>query len=279
MSSSSKKSFIAILFAVIAVAAIFYLFRHQKANAPEASTVVPAITDVKTEVPLNSSWPADTIITTKVLMYHHVGPLPENPDATRTGLTVSVEKFENQIKFLLDNGYTFITLSGMNEKILNSEPMEKNVVLTFDDGYKDNFEYAWPIMKKYSVKGTFFIITSFLGRDDTMTEANIIELAKNGNEIGSHTKTHPSLERLSGEKTNIELLGSKEFLEKLIGQSVLSLCYPAGKYNELTIETAKNTGYKMAVTTKSGKPFSTNAPFEIPRYRMAESANISSILK
>lgn len=286
MRKKPKKIILIIILAVVAIAALFYFFGKQVANAPEASSREATSKQEEVSATENSetvstalSWSQDQMVNAKVLMYHHIGPLPENPDSVRVGLTVSAEKFESQMKYLSDNGYNVITLTEMYDFVAKGTLPEKSVVLTFDDGYSDNYVYAYPILKKYNMHGTFFIISDFLGRSDTMTQANIVDLYTNGNEIGSHTKTHPSLEQQNETKATAELVSSKEYLEKLTGRPVVSLCYPAGKYNDATMQFAKTAGYKMAVTTKAGKPFSTNSPFEIPRYRMNPDTNISTILK
>jgi len=255
-----------------------------KSKAPDnketvSSTKTPAIVD-KTETLSDSLvWPEDQIVEAKVLMYHHVGPLPDNADDTRRGLTVSAENFESQLKYLKDNNYIISTLKELYEMISRGEDVSRVIVLTFDDGYSDNFDYAWDTMQKYDVKGTFFIISGKIGQNEYMSEQQIKNLSSFGNEIGSHTVNHPSMENLSPDQARSELSDSKNALEELSGQSIISFCYPAGKYTDETKLIADEVGYKIAVTTQKGKPFSTNEPFEIPRYRINPTTNLESSFK
>ena len=282
--SSRKKNNLGFLtiFVLVILGALMVL--PNKSKAPDnketvSSTKTPAIVD-KTETLSDSLvWPEDQIVEAKVLMYHHVGPLPDNADDTRRGLTVSAENFESQLKYLKDNNYIISTLKELYEMISRGEDVSRVIVLTFDDGYSDNFDYAWDTMQKYDVKGTFFIISGKIGQNEYMSEQQIKNLSSFGNEIGSHTVNHPSMKNLSPDQARSELSDSKNALEELSGQSIISFCYPAGKYTDETKLIADEVGYKIAVTTQKGKPFSTNEPFEIPRYRINPTTNLESSFK
>jgi len=206
--------------------------------------------------------------------------LPESADQIRIGLTVSTEEFESQIKYLTENDYQFITLGELYENIEKKKVPKKAAVLTFDDGYDDNFNEAFPILKKYNARGTFFIISSKMGESEYMNEDQIKELSKSGNEIGSHSVTHPSLERYSGDYLNRELMDSKITLSDLTGKEVISFCYPAGKYNEKTIAAVSEAGYKIAVTTRSstGVLF-TSQLLEVPRYRISSNMSFEALFR
>lgn len=254
-----------------------------KSKAPDSeeifSSAISSAIANKTETPPSSQgWPEDQTISAKILMYHHVGPLPDNADDIRRGLTVSAENFEAQLKYLKDNKYIVVTLKELYEMVGRLEETSRVVVLTFDDGYSDNFDYAWGVMQKYDVKGTFFIISGKIGQNEYLSEQQIKSLSSLGNEIGSHSINHPSMEKLSAEKARSELSDSKKALEELTGQSIISFCYPAGKYTDETKLLADEVGYKIAVTTQKGEPFSTNEPFEIPRYRINPTTSLENLL-
>ena len=112
-----------------------------------------------------------------------------------------------------------------------------------------------------------------------MDEAQIRKLSQAGNEIGSHTVTHPDLANLSGTKVKTELEKSKSDLENLTGQKVISLCYPSGKFSSAVEKSLENAGYKIAVTTQKWEPFSTGKPFEVPRVRISQGANLKNLLE
>jgi len=156
----------------------------------------------------------------------------------------------------------------------------KAVILTFDDGYLDNYLYADPVLDSFSFKATFNIISGMVGDSEYMTEEEILALSKRGYEISSHTVSHPSLEQLSSNALNRELVDSKIALEKLTGEKVITLCYPAGKYNAEVEAAVKSAGYKMAITTEASKgTFSTSRPYEIPRYRINPTTQLDRLLK
>lgn len=223
--------------------------------------------------------PKSRTVSPKVLMYHHVGALPSDADDIRKGLTVSGENFDAQIKFLVNNKYNVVTLEKLYELIAKGDDVSNTVTLTFDDGYDDNFNVALPIMEKYKVNGTFFVIASKIGQSEYMNKVQIKEILSSGNELGSHSVTHPSLDKLSGSKLKSEIVESKKMLEELSGGPVYSFCYPAGKFSAEAKSDLKESEYKIAVTTQAGKPFSTDKIFEVPRYRINPNTKLESLFK
>ena len=225
------------------------------------------------------SWPQSQTVNVPILMYHHIGPLPSGADDIRKGLTVSAEDFELQMQYLQTSNYQVVTLAQMYEAVAKDGPLQKTIVLTFDDGYSDNYEVAWPILARYGFKGTFFIISGKIGQSGYMNAAQINGLAQAGNEIGSHSVSHPDLANLSGAKVTPEVEKSKSDLGRITGGKIVSFCYPAGKFNSVVEKAVENAGYKIAVTTQKFKPFSTDKPFEVPRLRINPGANLKNLLK
>jgi peptidoglycan/xylan/chitin deacetylase (PgdA/CDA1 family) len=260
------------------------LFETQAASileAPMVSTVATSVADSLAATPTDS--PKNTMVSPKILMYHHIGSLPDNADSIRKGLTVSAENFDLQLKFLKDNGYTVVTLAKMYEMVIKGEDVSKVAVLTFDDGYSDNFSVALPALQKYGYKGTFFIITGKIGKTEGTNQYliadQITQLARDGNEIGSHTLTHPDLSVLKGSRLHQEIFDSKTQLEALTGSAVVSFCYPSGKYSTEAEKDIAAAGYLVAVDTKAGAPFSTGNLLELPRYRVNPTTDLSKLLK
>lgn len=180
-----------------------------------------------------------------VLMYHSVKYEKDNP------VRIPVEKFKEQMKYLKDNGYTTLSLDELYDFLENNKPIpKKSVVLTFDDGYKDNYESAYPILKEYGFKATIFMITSCIGTGEYLTAAQLKELQQNGIDIESHTVNHEKLNTLSYEKKLETLKKSKETLEKLLNKEVKYIAYPYGNYDDSVVRATKASGYKLAVTTK-----------------------------
>lgn len=276
------KNYQSLVFLSALIVVVLFCMLAKKAKAPDSSldgtkstlsATVTATTDLNQLV-----WPEGTTLSAKILMYHHIGPLPDGADDIRKGLTVSTENFTRQLKYLKDNNYTVTTLAKMYEMVAKGEKTDKVIVLSFDDGYSDNFIYAWPAMKEYNLTGTFFIISGKIGQDEYMGETQVKELVSAGNEIGSHSVSHLSMDKLSGQKLKNEINFSKETLEKMTGERVVSFCYPSGKFSEEVKFDLKEAGYKMAVTTAKGRNFSTDAPLEIPRYRINPTTNLETLL-
>lgn len=180
-----------------------------------------------------------------VLMYHYIRNEKHNSLAT------SKEKFAKQMKYLHDNGYISITLDEMYKfNTSNYSIPKKSVVITFDDGYKDNYENAYPIIKKYGLKATIFVITDFIDkRDDTITTNQIKEMSQNGIDIESHTTHHYDLKTLSYKEQLKTMTDSKNTLEKILNKPVNYIAYPYGSYNESSIKACKKAGYVMAFRT------------------------------
>ena len=278
MSKRNKTNIFLLIIVILVIIVVYNIFAADKATAPETANNFQVQAEANSTVaPDKYQDISDNQIEAAVLMYHHVGSLPEKADNIRKGLTVSKEEFETQLKYLSEKNYKFLTLSELNKVIEKKEVPEKAVVLTFDDGYDDNFNDAWPIMKKYKAKGTFFIITSKIDKSEYMSKDQVKELYSAGNEIGSHSITHPSLEKLKGQALEKELKNSKEDLEILTGGKIVSFCFPAGKYNEETIKALVSNGYKMAVTTQSSTgSISLDQLLEIKRYRISPSMSFEA---
>ncbi|HEY5575854.1 MAG TPA: polysaccharide deacetylase family protein [Clostridiaceae bacterium] len=180
-----------------------------------------------------------------VLMYHSIAVEKGNP------IRMPVEQFDKEMKYIKDQGYTTLTLKELYDYFENKVPIpDKSIVITLDDGYEDNYTAAFPVLKKYGLKATVFMVTTTIDvNPNCLTSAQLKEMDKAGIEIESHTVTHRDLDSLSYDEQLAELKDSKAALEKLLGRSVDYVAYPTGKYNDDTIKAVTAAGYKMAFTT------------------------------
>lgn len=180
-----------------------------------------------------------------VLMYHSIAVEEGNP------IRMPVEQFDSEMKYIKDQGYTTLTMKELYSYFENQVPVpEKSIVITLDDGYSDNYTAAFPVLKKYGLKATVFVVTSTIDvNPNCLTSAQIKEMDKAGIQIESHTVTHRDLDSLSYSEQLAELKDSKAALEKLLGRTVDYVAYPTGKYNDDTIKAVAEAGYKMAFTT------------------------------
>lgn len=207
-----------------------------------------------------------------LLMYHSIAYEAKNE------LRVPKEKFEEQMKFLKEHGFTAISMKEAYE-IINNEKLspEKPIVICFDDGYADNYSNAYPILMKYNLRGTIFVITDTVDKSSQyLSSSQIREMYKSGIDFQSHTVHHEELNRLSYAKQLKTLRQSKEYLESCLGSRVIALSYPVGKYNNDTIKAAKDTGYLMAVTTKFGFAKKKDGMFTLTRVRINASDSLQS---
>ena len=177
-----------------------------------------------------------------VLMYHSITCEKGNP------ICLPVEKFEEQMKYLKTNGYHTITLMDLYKYFMRQKPIpKKSVVLTFDDGYENNYTAMFPILKQYNVKATIFVNTSFIDKYHRfLTSKQLLEMGKYGVDIECHTVNHENLKMLSKDKQLKTLIQSKKFLEKKLNKQIKFFAYPYGWYNKSAIEAVKEAGYTMA---------------------------------
>lgn len=183
-----------------------------------------------------------------VLNYHKV-------DILNHALSVSPQEFEEQMEYLYQKGYHTITPDQLMVYLKSGKPLpEKPIMLTFDDGYLDNYTNAYPIMKKYNFTATIFIVTNFIGKDDRfMTWDQIKEMQKNGIVFGSHTANHKSLTSLTREQIVDELGQSRDEITRQLGKPPKYFAYPTGTYNAEIEDLVRKAGYKAAFTIEYGQ--------------------------
>lgn len=206
-----------------------------------------------------------------VLMYHYVSPLPEDADAIREGLTVDVETFAGHVAYLDEAGYTPISLYDLHAALqIGTALPEKPVILTFDDGHLDHYTNVFPILQEYGFTATFFIITARADANDPeyMTWEQISEMAAAGMSMEPHTKNHLALHERGHDFLVYEMLGSIESLKAHTGIMPRMFSYPAGRYDEMTLQVAEELGIWLAVTTLPGMDHTTDGPLELRRVRV-----------
>lgn len=196
-----------------------------------------------------------------ILMYHKIGRAPS--DAKIKKLWVSVRAFERQMAYLKDHRYRSITFA---ELAGQAAVPEKPVIITFDDGYLNNYIDALPVLRKYGFKAVFFIVSSTVGRHNLwhdpaeekqipMMDTNTLKrLVQEGHEIGSHTVSHIDLEKADPGSVDDELQKSKSDLERMIESSIISFAYPygAGAFSSGIPEAVAQAGYQYACSIRQG---------------------------
>ena len=206
-----------------------------------------------------------------ILMYHSIEYTSDKNKRT----VVNPEEFERQMKYLHDKGYNVIPIEKAVWYLeMKKKPPRKTVAITLDDGYENNYKFVYPVLKKYHIPATMFVIVNLIGKENFLNWDEIKEMSDSGViDIESHTSSHPWLTSLSDEALKMELEGSKATLEKALGKREDYLCYPMGKYDERVKSAAKTAGYKAAFATKPTKIFSDYDIYEIRRIRVSSTSN------
>jgi glycosyltransferase involved in cell wall biosynthesis/peptidoglycan/xylan/chitin deacetylase (PgdA/CDA1 family) len=211
-----------------------------------------------------------------ILLYHNVGPLPlDDP----FNLTVAIDQFEHQMRRLVSLGYQTIWPSDwLSARREGRRLPERTVMVTFDDGYAEMVEHAFPVLRRYGLKAAVYVVTKRLGLTNTWDEVNghrtmrlmsadqVREWARQGLEFGSHMRTHPHLTSLSEQRLTDEIEGSRDDLQSLLGGEVLSFAYPYGdgaensRIREKLIRT-----YLLGMTVQEGLNYIETNPYELRR--------------
>lgn len=217
-----------------------------------------------------------------ILTYHVLNP------STPSSMTITPDRFESQIKWLKENGFTIIPLKQLVSYLQgkNVSLPEKPIVITADDGWKSVYTYMYPIARRYKVPITLFIYPSTISHGkNALTWEQVKELMKSGLfDIQSHTLTHENFKlaqkRLSSanyEKlVHRELFNSKKILENQLGIQVDLLAWPFGIYDAYLERQAAKAGYQMAFTIDYRSASRIYRPEAQPRYMIVESQNLKT---
>jgi len=211
-----------------------------------------------------------------ILMYHGIRDGAQSARPYYETNT-SPEMFARHMEFLSRNGYSAIGLEAV-QSIPDGEACGKRVVITFDDGFRDFYSTAFPILSSHEFVATVFIATGFLGDRrarwkgaDLMTWPEVRELQSCGVRFGSHTVNHPELERLDEKQINREVLRSKQTLEDKLGVPIKSFAYPYAfpehnrTFTKRLAAVLETHGYENGVSTVIGRARSTDNRYFLPR--------------
>lgn len=231
------------------------------AESTAAPDTVPAVSPVPGPVPAGGMYPT-------ILTYHLI---LDEPYTQFTNLFVRVSDFEDQLKNLSSGGYSFLFADQFGKVD------GKSVILTFDDGYEDNYTNMFPLIKKYNARATVFLIAYKIDKPGYLSSDQIKEMAASGLvRFGSHTSSHFDLRNLGESELRDELGGSKSIISSLTGQDINCICYPAGGYNSTTLALAKEY-YSYGFTTNSGK-YAGEDILELPRIAVQRGMTGSGLL-
>ena len=198
-----------------------------------------------------------------VLLYHKID-VPAPDSRVRGGFTPPA-RFARQMAYLKKRGFVFYTASELTEHFREQGSFPPNAVtLTFDDGWKDNYTNAFPVLKRLGIKATIFLIPSCIGQTSAKAQADgesgrehlsreeIIEMSRHGIEFGSHSMNHRLLHEIAPPDVEFEITESKQQLEGLLQKPCKVFAYPAGFFTEQAQRVLETTGHVAAFTTVYG---------------------------
>jgi len=201
---------------------------------------------------------------TLILTYHRVNDWSNDP------LTVHPETFRQQLKSLKKR-HRIVSLEELvSAKMKKADCKENLAAITFDDGYYDNYLFAFPILKELSCPATFFLTVSYVGTDELlprdrkkgnlqkdrlMNWGEVLEMSEAGFEFGSHSSSHLNLTTAGPAEAKKEIAESRIFLEERLKKPVIFFCYPFGSYSPEVEKLVKEAGYKAAFVTQQFSKF------------------------
>ncbi|MEG6585932.1 polysaccharide deacetylase family protein [Dendrosporobacter sp. 1207_IL3150] len=199
-------------------------------------------------ISVNSNLTKNSRINIPILNYHKV-------DDQNIALSVSPQEFDEQMGYLKSQGYNTISPDVFLSYIKGGQNLPpKPIIITFDDGYLDNYSNAYPILKKYGFTATIFLVTNLIGNDSRfMNWDQVREMQQSGFIFGSHTVNHTPLTKISTNSVKNELIQSRAKIKKELGYEPCFFAYPTGAYDLNSMKLVREAGYDAAFTIRYGQ--------------------------
>lgn len=223
-----------------------------------------------------------------ILCYHRVCSIEER-GIDSASLCVSPKQFLIQMRLLKFFGYTPITVQHLVACLRHQKnPPSKPIVLTFDDGYEDNYKYAFPILKKFNFTAVIFLVTDQIngknvwdsGQQKLLNNVQIEEMVDAGIQLGSHTSSHLDLSKTTDAVLiQNELHQSKEVIFQLTQRLDISFCYPYSRLSSVSKQRVKENGYLCAFAGDSGSDQQESDLFELKRIQVFPSTSLFGFWK
>lgn len=257
--------------AVLAVGAVYISSKIDSDGSIDPTQDIAAIEAVYSDILTPVAPPAPTVpvtaegITVPIVVYHIVRPSYPSDNAAVRKLALTPETFDAQMKYLGDAKYNIINFSDVENYFKNGTPLPANpIIISFDDGWSNQYRYAFPILKKYQYPATFFVFTNAIDKKGFFTWDQLHELMNAGMTIGSHSLSHPFLTKIKSEAVLWdEIYGSKQILEQKLGIKVNDFAYPFGQFNALATALVERAGYLSSRGDYMTKDRAFTRPFEI----------------
>lgn len=205
------------------------------------------------------AWPVNAV---PILAYHQVGDIDDL-------YSIPASQFEEQLAYLASNGYHTISLEDLfNFYDGQGKLPDKPVIITFDDGYEDNYLTALPILEKYNMSATVFIVPNLIATPDYLSWQQVTKMQRRHIEIGSHTMSHIAMDEISEEQQWREASESKRILEQHVGKTIRFFAYPFGQFTTTTERILQAAGYRGACAGMPGLNDKTTDAYAMKRINM-----------
>ncbi len=217
-----------------------------------------------------------------ILMYHYVSWPPANADRYRRDLSVAPEQLAEHLAYLQGQGYQGITLYDLLNHLAWGQPLpEKPIILTFDDGYRDNYDNAFPLLRQYGFPATFFVLTEVTGQDvpDYMSWDQLREIAAAGMDVECHGRVHDDLPKISHDRLVWQVLGCREMIEAELGQRPRFVAYPSGQFDDQVVAVFASDHYWGGISTQQGAWHSSDDLFALKRLRVRNTTGVEQLAR
>jgi len=220
---------------------------------------------------------SDNGVPLPILMYHHLQDLEEGAAQSLRDWTISPHAFAEQMVYLSENNYHSISPDEL-VAYFGGEPLPVNpIIITIDDGYRDVYTVAWPILQSTSLRPAIYISPQYIGCSAYLTREQISELATNGFSIGVHGYDHSSLVEESDDELVHQIIDARDVLQAISGQNISTFCYPYGAYNDRTIQFLQANGYTTAFTLNHWLYQYKDAPYQLNRLRIDYDTSLTDL--
>lgn len=220
-----------------------------------------------------------------ILMYHQVGEFA--PMKAHRSTYCDHRRFARQMAFLARYGYTVLSMDQVLACLRGEAPVPpKAVALTFDDGYENFYEYAFPVLKQHGFPAMVYLISGLLGQPSSwfakdgrdtpplMSAERVRQLHREGVDFGSHSATHVKLAEQDSNRIREEVTRSKRELEDVLGGAVTHFCYPYGSHDMRAVEAVAEAGYQCATTCVRAPATTDDDPLTLPRKAVSWGDNL-----
>jgi peptidoglycan/xylan/chitin deacetylase (PgdA/CDA1 family) len=211
--------------------------------------------------------------------YHQVEPV------TNSKFSLSVEKFTAQLEYLHQRGYKSLDSDELLAALASdAKPVNKTVVITFDDGYRTVYDHAFPIMQRFGFRGIVCVYPAFIGSKLAMTWEQLKSLIEAGWSVECHSMSHANLasryDKPEEEKRFLkhEIPAARDIIEKRLGNRVKFMVWPYGVYTDRTLKIARESGFAGAMTVDGGASYRGLSPFLVKRQVIYGSDNMNKFL-